>query len=79
MADTRLVLAAYAHVLPSVPPPHTVKWMNKLMKMAFEGGEYNEKGQLVVSDKLIVESDKEWLLERSIEPDLRFHTFLISF
>lgn len=53
--------------------------MNKLMKMAFEGGEYNEKGQLVVPDKLIVESDKEWLLERSIEPDLRFHTFLISF
>lgn len=59
-ADTHDVLAAYAHVLPSVPP-HAVKWMNNLMKMVFEGAKYNEEGKLEVPEELIEEGEIEWI------------------
>lgn len=77
-ADTHDVLAAYAHVLPSVPP-HAVKWMNNLMKMVFERGEYNEEGKLEVPEELIEEAERKWLEKVVGKPNpdhrVRFHMF----
>lgn len=45
-------MAAYAFIIPYVPP-FAVEWMNELLQMVFEGCRYNEEGKLIVPDGII--------------------------